>query len=386
MIDCRKFLQLLNNGGISFFTGVPDSLLKSFSSYLLDHCKPSQHIIAANEGGAVALAAGHYLATERTALVYMQNSGEGNAVNPLVSLMDPAVYGIPVLLLIGWRGEPGTEDEPQHVKQGEITTALLNALQIPFEVIPASLEQAALTLDRAVSHMNRKSSPFALIVRKDTFEPYESEPPESRASLSREEAIVLVANSLNETDVVVATTGKIGRELFEHRENQGSSHEKDFLTVGSMGHASQIALGIAIVKKDRKVFCLDGDGAFIMHMGAAAITGALGLPNFCHIVLNNGCHDSVGGQPTAGLAINIPQIAKACGYRLALTASSPEEVQKSLQVLSQSKGPSLLEIRVKPGARENLGRPTTSPHRNKQQFMGFLRRTDPVYAGTCKEN
>jgi phosphonopyruvate decarboxylase len=372
MINCGEFFKLLQNEGVSFYTGVPDSLLKSFSSYLLDHCEPSQHVIAANEGGAVALAAGHYLATGRTALAYMQNSGEGNAVNPLVSLMDPEVYGIPILLLIGWRGEPGTEDEPQHIKQGKITTTLLDAIGIRYEVIPRSMDQAGLALDRAVSCMSQSSSPFALIVRKETFEPYESKPPESEAQLSREEAIGLVVDELKERDIVIASTGKIGRELFELRESQGSSHEKDFLTVGSMGHASQIALGIALQKKGRRVYCLDGDGAFIMHMGATAIIGALGLPNLYHIVLNNGRHDSVGGQPTAGLAIHIPQIAKACGYRLALTASSIEEVQKNFRVLSQSGGPSLLEIRIKPGARKNLGRPTTTPHHNKEQFMDFL--------------
>ena len=270
-MEVDKFVECLQEAGINFFTGVPDSLLKSFCAYVTDTCGKN-HVIAANEGGAVGLAAGRYLATGKPALVYMQNSGQGNAVNPLCSLVDPDVYSIPMVLLVGWRGEPGVKDEPQHVKQGKVTVSLFETLGIPTEVLPDD-ESAALELTRKmVERAKTESRPVALVVRKGLFAEYklQNKKPDI-ASLPREQAIEGVLRALPKDAVVVSTTGMISREVYETRERLGQDHSHDFLTVGSMGHASMIALGIAKAQPNRKVYCLDGDGASIMQMGNMAI-------------------------------------------------------------------------------------------------------------------
>lgn len=373
MISSKEFLATLRTHGIEFFTGVPDSLLKDFCACVSVEVPPQDQIIAANEGNAVALAAGHYLATGSPALVYMQNAGQGNAVNPLTSLADPKVYSIPMLLLIGWRGEPGVHDEPQHIKQGEITIALLETLGIPFEILPPDLENGKTALARAFEIMQSECKPYALVVRKGTFETY---PPgvssESNYEMTREDALKCIIDSLGEDDVVISTTGMTSRELYEYREAKGQGHERDFLTVGSMGHASSIALGIARAKPSRIVYCIDGDGALIMHMGALAVIGAQAPENFKHIVINNGVHDSVGGQPTAGFTIDIPDVARACGYQKTWQVENHEQLVSVLQELHHTSGPCLLEVRVRKGVRANLGRPTTTPQQNKEAFMKFL--------------
>ena len=373
MLNCKFFYDAIIRQGVDFFAGVPDSLLRDFCAYLIGHCSPENHVIAANEGGAVAIACGHYLATGRAGLVYMQNSGQGNALNPLVSLADKDIYSIPVLLLIGWRGEPGTKDEPQHIKQGKITIPLLDILQIPCRVLPETDEEAKSCIGWAVRTMHQMSTPVALIAKKGTFESYKtSHCNEEPLELTREEAIKAIADSITSSDVLVSTTGKTSRELYEYRDATTGDHSRDFLTVGSMGHASQIALGIALARPERQVYCLDGDGAVIMHMGALAITGSQKVENFRHIIINNGCHDSVGGQPTAGFSISFTEIAKACGYATVLNAQAPDEIERKMKTLKSSKGPSLLEIKVKKGARGDLGRPKTSPKENKACFMEFL--------------
>lgn len=375
MIKCEDFYNLLIKNEIDFFCGVPDSLLKYPIAYISDHAMKNKNIITANEGNAIALAAGHHLATGRIGMVYMQNSGEGNAINPLTSLTDKKVYSIPLLLLIGWRGEPGEKDEPQHVKQGEITKSLLDILEIPYNIIPDSIEETNHVIKKAVKYMKKQNSAYAIIVKKGIFEPYNlTNKSEISNNLSREEALRMVAEHLSSQDITISTTGKLSRELFEYREELKQNHNRDFLTVGSMGHCSQIALGIAISKPTRDVYCFDGDGAVIMHMGSLAIIGSQKLENFKHIVFNNGAHDSVGGQLTAGLQIDIPLIAKACGYNSIFRAETKEEIIKKINLLKIIKGPSLLEIKVKKGARQNLGRPTISPKENKKAFMDFIRK------------
>ena len=317
MISPKFFIDTLGSYGIDFFAGVPDSLLKNICAYIADNMDAMHNIITANEGAAVGLAAGHYLATNQPGVVYMQNSGEGNIINPLASLTDKEVYNIPVLLLIGWRGRPGVHDEPQHIKQGKVTTGLLNTMGINYDILSSDEEKAAKQIAKAVEAVNNNEV-YALVIEKGTFEDYKLKNVEiNDLTMTREEAIQTVASTLGEKDSIVSTTGMISRELFEARTQWEQGHERDFLTVGSMGHASQIALGIALEKKDRKVWCFDGDGATIMHMGSMAIVASKSPNNYVHVVFNNGAHDSVGGQPTVGLKINIPAVAEAVGYKKA---------------------------------------------------------------------
>ena len=379
MIRPEFFIEKLRENGIDCFAGVPDSLLKNICAYITDHCDTEHNIIAANEGAAVGIAAGHYLATGKPACVYMQNSGEGNIINPLASLTDEEVYNIPVLLLIGWRGRPGVHDEPQHVKQGKVTTGLLNVMGVNYEVLSHDETVAARQIAHAVREIKERGDVFALVVEKDTFEPYALTvpTPTSDWELSREEAIAHVARSAEPDAVIVSTTGMISRELFEYRAWNGEGHERDFLTVGSMGHASQIALGVAMQQSGRRVYCMDGDGAAIMHMGSMAIVGSRKPRNLVHIVFNNGAHDSVGGQPTVGFDIDLVQIATACGYRKAIRIESLAELEALPSKLKGAEGPIFVEIRVRKGNRKDLGRPTTTPIENKEALMNFLKKGVP---------
>ena len=373
MISPKFFIDTLGSYGIDFFAGVPDSLLKNVCAYISDHLDERHNIIAANEGGAVGLAAGHYLATGRIGCVYMQNSGEGNIINPLASLTDRDVYNIPVLLVIGWRGRPGVHDEPQHVKQGKVTLALLETMGIAHAVLSKDEAEAGEQIAEAVAHMKATNEVYALVIEKDTFDPYTLQNARQyHLTLSREEAIQTVAAALDEKDVIVSTTGMISRELFEYRTQKGEGHERDFLTVGSMGHASQIALGIALEKPDRRVWCFDGDGAVIMHMGGMAIVAEKEPTNYIHVVFNNGAHDSVGGQPTVGLDINLYAIARAVGYKAVFHT---DDKRKLIDILDEAKridGPVFIQVCVKKGNRKDLGRPTTTPIQNKEALMAFL--------------
>lgn len=374
MIRPEFFIEALREKGIDCFAGVPDSLLKNICAYITDHFDAAHNIIAANEGAAVGLAAGHYLATGQPACVYMQNSGEGNIINPLASLTDQEVYNIPVLLLIGWRGRPGVHDEPQHVKQGKVTTGLLNVMGVNYEVLSKEEDKAAKQIEKAAKALANKEV-FALVIEKDTFEDYKLQNVEvNDLTMTREEAIQTVAAALGEKDCIVSTTGMISRELFEYRAAMNQGHERDFLTVGSMGHASQIALGIAMAKTDRKVWCFDGDGAAIMHMGSMAIVANKAPKNYVHVVFNNGAHDSVGGQPTVGLKIDLPAVAKAVGYKATYSVDGKAELENVLAKVNSFESPALLEIKVKKGNRKDLGRPTTTPIQNKEALMDFLKK------------
>lgn len=374
MIRPEFFIETLREKGIDCFAGVPDSLLKNICAYITDHFDAAHNIIAANEGAAVGLAAGHYLATGQPACVYMQNSGEGNIINPLASLTDQEVYNIPVLLLIGWRGRPGVHDEPQHVKQGKVTTGLLNVMGVNYEVLSKEEDKAAKQIEKAAKALANKEV-FALVIEKDTFEDYKLQNVEvNDLTMSREEAIQTVAAALGEKDCIVSTTGMISRELFEYRAAMNQGHERDFLTVGSMGHASQIALGIAMAKTDRKVWCFDGDGAAIMHMGSMAIVASKAPKNYVHVVFNNGAHDSVGGQPTVGLKIDLPRVARAVGYPHTYSVSTKEDLADVLNEVKKNNDLSLIEIKVRKGNRKDLGRPTTTPIQNKEALMAFLKK------------
>lgn len=374
MLSPSRFFDSLTELGVDFFTGVPDSLLKTICAYISDHTDESQHVIAANEGAAVGLALGHHIASGKTPMVYMQNSGIGNAVNPLLSLADKEVYSIPMLLMIGWRGEPGVKDEPQHVKQGRVTTEMLDVMEVPYFVIGDEDEETSLKkLAQAYTLAKEKSCACALVVKKGAFAEYKAqEKVTSSHPLTREDAVKVITDNLHGDDIVVATTGMTSRELFEYREELQQGHEKDFLTVGGMGHASQIAMGVAMAKPNRLIYCLDGDGASLMHLGSLAILGQSGCENYKHIVINNGAHDSVGGQPTIGFDIDFKSIALGCGYKKAVQCATGEELAAALDSLRSEPGPCLVEVLVKKGNRKDLGRPTTTPLQNKEAFISFV--------------
>jgi phosphonopyruvate decarboxylase len=376
VIDPAAFFAALSAEGIEFVAGVPDSLLKDVCLFIDEALPRERHVIAAHEGGALALAAGHHLATGEVGLVYLQNSGLGNLVNPLLSLMDAEVYALPVVLLIGWRGEPGVADEPQHRKQGRVTPALLEAMEIPYRVLDGNAEAGLAAARWAVAAARAASAPVALLVRKGAFAPYRGSGGSVRGGdlPTREAAIAAVVEALPADAVVVASTGMIGRELYELRRRRGANGALDFLTVGAMGHASQIALGIARAQPARPVVCLDGDGALLMHLGGLGIIGQSGASNLLHVVLNNGAHDSVGGQPTVAWALSLPALAQGCGYLIAERAEGPLDALGSrLGERWWLAGPRFLEVRVAVGSRADLGRPQTSPVENKRGLMEGLR-------------
>jgi phosphonopyruvate decarboxylase len=375
VLSPKDFFDALRSSNVALFAGVPDSLLKDFCAYVTDNAPRERHVITANEGSAVALVMGHYLATGELGMVYMQNSGLGNTVNPLTSLADPAVYGIPMLLMVGWRGRPDEHDEPQHVQMGRVTLATLHAIGIKTTILPDTMEEAKAALELAIADAKGRSAPHALVVKKGTFDGYKLQAKDTNSySLTREAAIEQIVAALPADACVVATTGMPSRELFEIRERRKETHGSDFLTVGGMGHASQIALGVALARPNRKVVCLDGDGAVLMHMGGLTTIGQLAPKNYYHVVLNNGAHDSVGGQPTVAFDVDLPAVARASGYPHTSAATDEASLAAALTSFFAGEGPSLLEVRVKKGARKDLGRPTQSPADLTRDFSAFLQK------------
>ena len=367
--ECRK-------AGIDFYAGVPDSFLKGLCDELFDRFGTDgpSHVVAHNEGGAIGLCAGHYLATGKPALCYMQNSGLGNTVNPLTSLTDPQVYAIPCLLVIGWRGEPGVKDEPQHIKQGAVTLSQLDLLGIPCAVLSEDTSDGEFReLFAGLLAALWQGKVAALVARKGALVSDRHPAYGNDAVLSREDAAEIILRAAAPADCFVSTTGKLSREVFELREKLGQDHRRDFLTVGSMGHASMIALGVAESKPDRRVWCLDGDGAVMMHLGSLALIGRRAPKNLVHVVVNNGAHETVGGMPVCSGALNITALAEAAGYRRVLKANTAENLRQALEEAASAEGPVLLEVRCACGARKDLGRPTTTPVQNRDAFMDFLK-------------
>lgn len=376
MIDPARFVGNLREQGVTMYTGVPDSLLKQLGSHIMAVLPREQHVIAANEGGAVAIAMGHYLRTGSPAAVYLQNSGIGNTINPLLSLADPDVYGIPMLVIVGWRGQPGVKDEPQHIKQGRVMEALLDAIELPWSVLPRDPGAAETTTAAAVKVAIDRSSPYVVLVERDTFSDANgSLPPVSAMDglASREDALISMADAVGSEAIIVSTTGMLSRELFEHRERTGKSGERDFLTVGGMGHASSIALGIAMRETEREVWCFDGDGALLMHLGGLTVIADHAPPTFFHVIFNNGVHDSVGGQPTSVNVVDVAATARALGYRHASSINDLALVSDAVAELRRHGGPALLELKVRPGNRPGIGRPTRTPAESKRAFMTALR-------------
>lgn len=367
MIDTKAFYNYLLSKNLDMFVGVPDSLLKDLCACIKTNSDSKHNIIAANEGNAVGIVSGHYVSTGHPGVVYMQNSGLGNTVNPLMSLADDKVYSIPMLLIIGWRGEPGVHDEPQHVRQGEVTLPLLDAMKIKYFILDEDFQPQ---IDACVDYMKEHSKPIAIVVRKGAFSEYSIKAEENGFPLSREEALKCIIGQLGDEDFIVSTTGKESREIFEIREANKQGHANDFLTVGSMGHTASIALGMSL-GTSKNVWCLDGDGSFIMHMGGFGIIAQNAPANFKYIVNDNGAHESVGGQPTVGLKINMVGVLKACGFKHIYEAKTNTEIEKAVQAM-KGQALSALVLYTHQGSRKDLGRPTTTPVQNKEAMMAKL--------------
>ena len=367
----ESFVNIIDS---DFYTGVPDSQLKALCNFLMDKygIDPKHHIIAANEGNCTALAAGYHLATGKVPVVYMQNSGEGNIINPVASLLNDNVYAIPVIFVVGWRGEPGIHDEPQHIYQGEVTVKLLEDMDIATFVIGKETTEEELSAKMSeFREILSSGKDVAFIIRKGALTDAPKVEYKNDNKMIREEIIKHIVKASGE-DPIVSTTGKASRELFETRVANEQSHKYDFLTVGSMGHSSSIALGVAINKPEQRIWCIDGDGAVLMHMGSMAVLGANKPKNLIHVVINNGAHETVGGMPTVASDIDIVSIAKACGYPYAVSVDSFDDLDRELELARGRNELSLIEVKCSIGAREDLGRPTTTALENKQNFMDYL--------------
>lgn len=370
-MNVETFTEIL---GAEFYAGVPDSLLRPLCDWLIKTygTEPTRHIIAANEGNCAAVAAGYHLATGKVPCVYMQNSGEGNVVNPLASLLNEKIYSIPMIFVVGWRGEPGVKDEPQHIFQGAITCELLNLMGVKNFVIDANTSPEEL---RGVMDDYRKvlaaGKCVAFVVRKGALT-FDEKISYANSFVLRREDVLRKIVDVAAQDFIIATTGKTGRELFELREALNKNHAHDFLTVGSMGHCSSIALGLALNRPEKNFWCVDGDGALLMHMGALAVIGSLKPRNLIHVAINNGAHESVGGMPTAAAQIDLTGVARACGYPAVLKATSADELDTALQRATEARTLTFLEVDCAIGSRKDLGRPTTTPADNKSKFMEAL--------------
>lgn len=356
MINQEKFLSVLSKAGIEFFTGVPDSYLNGFCNYLLDNVSPDKHVIAANEGNAIGIAAGYYFSTKSVPLVYMQNSGIGNTLNPLISLADKHVYKVPMVLVIGWRGEPGSGDWPQHHTQGIVTPKILDMLEIPYIIAEDNDMELEMQVHKLLNIAKKNLTPVAIIARKGVFAvTKKSNIIDNKYPMSREEAIETILDTMPSNTIYCATTGRATRELYFLRECRGEGHQCDFLNVGSMGHASSVALGIALAKKNRKVVCLDGDSAALMHLGAFTMASKELCTNLMHVVLNNGAHESVGGQPSAGQLVDFTCIARGSGYQTVNgEISTKKELVKAIEELNHYNKSSFIDVRIHKGLKREL--------------------------------
>ncbi|MBR1796727.1 MAG: phosphonopyruvate decarboxylase [Clostridiales bacterium] len=370
-----KVQKLVEIIGSDFYSGVPDSQLKALCNYLMDTygIDPKHHVIAANEGNCTALAAGYHLATGKVPVVYMQNSGEGNIINPVASLLNDKVYAIPMVFIVGWRGEPGIRDEPQHIYQGEVTLKLLEDMDIKSFVIGKETTDEEVEAAMAdFREILKTGKDVAFVIRKGALTDAPKVEYKNDNKMVREEIIQHIVKASGE-DPIVSTTGKASRELFETRVANDQSHKYDFLTVGSMGHSSSIALGVAINKPDTKIWCVDGDGAVLMHMGSMAVMGANKPKNLIHVVINNAAHETVGGMPTVAGSIDLVGVAKACGYPYAIRVETFEDLDRELEAAKARNELSLIEVACSIGARDDLGRPTTTALENKENFMEYLK-------------
>lgn len=376
MISAESFIARAGRRGFNLYSGVPCSYLTPFINYVLDS-PDLTYIGAANEGDAIALVAGAELGGVRGVVMH-QNSGLGNSLNPLTSLT--YTFKIPLLLITTLRGEPGgAADEPQHELMGSITMSLLELMDIPWEYFPDHVDQIDPCLDRAVSHMDSARRPYALVMRKGTVEPWKLQSGQQEKPLlaelpdrkpprhSRHDMLEAVRDATSDADVLVATTGYTGRELYDvgDRENQ-------LYMVGSMGCATSFGLGLALAQPHRRVVVLDGDGAALMRLGAQATLGYERPPNLVHILFDNGAHESTGGQATVSRSVDFCAIAAGCGYPRTSRASEPEELAEILT--TGGDGLHFVHVPTVPGIPHMLPRPTIRPHEVADRLRSFLAR------------
>lgn len=374
MISCEEFFKILNEHNLTFFTGIPDSTFKDLMKFLTDNQSENfENIIACNECEAIAIAAGYYLATNKIGVVYMQNSGFGKTINPLTSLCDPEIYSIPILLMIGWRGEPNKKDAPQHKKMGKITLPLLETLQIPYAILEPNAQKIEKEFNKALQYFDKKKGPFALIFRRNFFQNYKMKRVISnKYSLTTKEVIHLILNSLSKDEIIISNTGYISRLLFEYRESNEKDHYKSFYNIGSMGCTSSIGLGIALQKPQKRIIVFDGDGAAIMQMGAFSTIGKYSPTNFVHIIIDNEAHESTGSQPTNSSIIKFEDLAIASNYRWSIKIETKEQLLDSLDNIKNRDGPILILIKTKLHSALNLKRPNKLPKEYKEEFMKYL--------------
>ena len=374
MISCQSFFDILKKYDFTFFTGIPDSTFKDWTKFLADKDgQKLQNIVPCNECEATAIATGYYLATKKIGVIYMQNSGFGKTINPLTSLCDPDVYSIPVLLLIGWRGEPGKVDEPQHKKMGKVLLPLLETLKVPYNVLEPDVNQIENDCKKALIYFKNNQGPYAFIIRSNFFENYPmKDKVQFNYELVRDEVINLILDNASESDIIVSSTGYISREVYEYREARKKDHNKSFYNVGSMGCACSIGLSIALQKSDRRIIVLDGDGAIIMQMGAFTTIGKYSPSNFVHIIFDNNAHESTGGQPTNSATVNFVKIALAANYKRGKEIKTKKDLIDAIPEIKSEKGPIIFVIKIKMGTKPNLKRPEKSPIELKQDFIKNL--------------
>ena len=374
MISCQDFFNILKENNLTFFTGIPDSTFKEWIKFILENDPVSlQNIVACNECEAIAIATGYYLATKKFGIVYMQNSGLGKTVNPLTSLCDREVYSIPILMMIGWRGEPGTKDAPQHKKMGKITLSLLDTLQIPYKILDPDIKSIQRHISEAINYLKEQKGPFALIIKPNLFQSYNGkEMSENTFEISREEAISFLMENLTSDDIIISSTGHLSRELYEYREEREKDHYKSFYNIGSMGCASSIGLGIALQKPNRRIVVFDGDGAAIMQFDTFTSLGKYKPANFIHVIFNNNTHESTGGQPTNSDSVDFCKVALASNYNSAYLVNKLTELREIVPEVKKGEGPILIVINIKRGTKADLKRPHRNPEEYKEDFMKFL--------------
>ena len=369
MISTVNFIDELKRNSIDFFTGVPDSVLKKLSNKFEKFDK-NKHVLAFNEGSAIALGIGYHLATNKIPCIYLQNAGLGNAINPLVSIAHKNVYSIPLLMVIGWRGSPNRKkDEPQHNVKGKITRKLLSTLGIKNIVIKNKKD--LLKLRKLIKFSKQKKIPVACLIEQNSL--VEKNKPSIKlksnfgSNIERSDVIYELLHSIKNDTKIVSTTGYTSRELNQIRREKKLGRGKDFYMVGGMGHSSMVALGLSL-KLKKQIICLDGDGSLLMHMGSLRSAGIFAKKNFKHILLNNAVHESVGEQRTFSENLDFLKLVKKLGYRNSYKTSKKNKLKKIINIFLKSKGPSFLEIKIKTGTIKNLTRPKNLKN-NKFNFQ-----------------